>query len=227
MADAPDRHARVILPIPHCPSTTVDHVRRQGPQRPPLPPIQPLRPPGGAPNVVVILLDDVGFGAACQAVGRARHADGRAAGCGGPAVQPLPHDRPVRADVGQALLTGRNHHSAGMGSITETATSAPGQSSMRPNTMAPLALTLTLNGYSTAQFGKCQARRPVPGRPPRWGRSMRGRRRAGGSSTFYGFIGGENNQWDPALYDGTTPIEPPASGGGGLSPHRRPHRPLR
>jgi arylsulfatase A-like enzyme len=97
----------------------------------------------------------------------------------------------------------------GMGSITETATSAPGNSSLRPNTKAPLATTLKLNGYSTAQFGKCHE-------VPVWQTSPMGPFDAwpsagGGFETFYGFIGGENNQWDPALYEGTTPVEPPAT----------------
>src|SRR4029453_6522653 len=109
----------------------------------------------------------------------------------------------------QALLTGRNHHSVGMGSITELATSAPGNSSVRPNTKAPLAQTLLLNGYSTAQFGKCHE-------VPVWQTSPMGPFDAwptggGGFQTFSGFIGGENNQWDPALYSGTTPVEPPAT----------------
>ena len=94
-----------------------------------------------------------------------------------------------------------------MGSITETATSAPGNSSLRPNTKAPLAMTLKLNGYSTAQFGKCHE-------VPVWQSSPMGPFDAwpsagGGFETFYGFIGGENNQWDPALYDGTTPVDLP------------------
>ena len=113
------------------------------------------------------------------------------------------------APTRQAMLTGRNHHSAGMGSITETATSAPGYSKLRPNTKAPLAMTLKLNGYSTAQFGKCHE-------VPVWQSSPLGPFDAlpsgsGGFETFYGFIGGESNQWDPAIYDGTTPVEPPAT----------------
>ena len=80
---------------------------------------------------------------------------------------------------------------------------------MRPNTKAPVAVTLKLNGYSTAQFGKCHE-------VPVWQSSPMGPFDAwpsggGGFETFYGFIGGENNQWDPALYDGTTPVEPPAT----------------
>ena len=119
------------------------------------------------------------------------------------------HTTALCAPTRQALLTGRNHHSVGMGSITELATSSPGNNSVRPNTKAPLATTLKLNGYSTAQFGKCHE-------VPVWQTSPMGPFDAwptggGGFETFYGFIGGENNQWDPALYSGTTPIEPPAT----------------
>ena len=132
----------------------------------------------------------------------------RAAGAGGLRFNRF-HTTALCAPTRQALLTGRNHHSVGMGSITETATSAPGQSSLRPNTKAPLATTLKLNGYSTAQFGKCHE-------VPVWQTSPMGPFDAwpsggGGFETFYGFIGGENNQYEPALYDGTTPVEPPAT----------------
>ena len=65
------------------------------------------------------------------------------------------HTCALCAPTRQALMTGRNHHSVGMGNITETATAAPGQCSVRSNTKAPVALTLKLNGYSTAMFGKC------------------------------------------------------------------------
>src|SRR4051794_5444590 len=111
------------------------------------------------------------------------------------------------------MLTGRNHHSVGMGSITETATSAPGNNSLRPNTKAPLAMTLKLNGYSTAQFGKCHE-------VPVWQSSPMGPFDAwpsggGGFETFYGFIGGGNNQWGPALSHRTTPVEPPPTPGEG------------
>ena len=93
-----------------------------------------------------------------------------------------------------------------MGGITEIATSAPGYNSIRPNTCAPLAETLKLNGYSTAQFGKCHE-------VPVWETSPMGPFDAwptggGGFEYFYGFIGGETNQWSPAIYEGTTPVEP-------------------
>ncbi|HKC80068.1 MAG TPA: arylsulfatase, partial [Gemmatimonadaceae bacterium] len=108
---------------------------------------------------------------------------------------------PTRA----AMLSGRNHHAVGMGGITEIATSAPGYNSLRPNTCAPLAEVLTLNGYSTAQFGKCHEV-PVFESTPigpfnHWPTGS-------GFEHFYGFIGGETNQWFPALYNGTSPVEP-------------------
>ena len=94
-----------------------------------------------------------------------------------------------------------------MGGITEIATSAPGYSSILPKNKAPLPLTLKLNGYSTAQFGKCHE-------VPAWQTSPLGPfdqwpTGGGGFEYFYGFIGGETNQFDPALYEGTTPVDQP------------------
>jgi arylsulfatase len=94
-----------------------------------------------------------------------------------------------------------------MGVVTELATSAPGYSSIRPNTVAPLADMLKLNGYSTAQFGKCHE-------VPVWQTSPMGPfnfwpSRGGGFEHFYGFVGGETNQYYPSLYEGTKPLEPP------------------
>jgi arylsulfatase A-like enzyme len=169
------------------------------------PPIEQLRPPKGAPNVLIVLLDDVGFGASSAFGGP----------CQTPAAEKLAanglkytrfHTTALCAPTRQALLTGRNHHSAGMGGITEIATGAPGYCSVRPNTMAPLAKTLKLNGYSTAQFGKCHE-------VPVWETSPVGPFDAwptggGGFEYFYGFLGGEANQWYPSLYEGTTPVEP-------------------
>ncbi|WP_456786966.1 sulfatase-like hydrolase/transferase [Cellulomonas sp. P5_C5] len=203
----PDSHARTMLPIPDRPAPTLTTYDAKDPDTA-FPPIEPLLPPPGAPNVVVVLLDDVGFGASSAFGGP----------CSTPTAERLAsdglrfnrfHTTALCAPTRQALLTGRNHHSVGMGSITETATSAPGNSSVRPNTKAPLAMTLKLNGYSTAQFGKCHE-------VPVWQSSPMGPFDAwpsggGGFETFYGFIGGENNQWDPALYEGTTPVEPPAT----------------
>ncbi|WP_281243101.1 arylsulfatase [Gemmobacter aquatilis] len=168
------------------------------------PPIEQLRPPAGAPNVLLILLDDAGFGAASPFGGP----------CQTPVAEKLAakglkfnrfHTTALCAPTRQALLTGRNHHSAGMGSITELATGAPGYCSVLPNSMAPLAMTLKLNGYCTAQFGKCHE-------VPVWQSSSIGPFDAwptggGGFEYFYGFIGGEANQWYPSIYEGTRPVE--------------------
>ena len=116
------------------------------------------------------------------------------------------HTTALCSPTRQAMLTGRNHHSVGMGGITEIAPRRPGYNSVLPNTMSPLARTLKLNGYSTAQFGKCHE-------VPVWETSPVGPFDAwptggGGFEYFYGFIGGEANQWYPTLYEGTTPVEP-------------------
>jgi arylsulfatase len=155
----------------------------------------------------IVLLDDVGFGASSAFGGPCQTPNAERLAAGGLTYNRF-HTTALCAPTRQALLTGRNHHSVGMGSITETATSAPGTSSVRPNTKAPIAETLRLNGYSTAQFGKCHE-------VPVWQSSPMGPFDAwptgSGFEHFYGFIGGENNQWDPALYEGTTPVEPPAT----------------
>ena len=202
-----DRHARSMLPIPDRPAPGLTTYDAKDPDTS-YPPIQPLLPPEGAPNVLVILIDDVGFGASSAFGGPCATPNAERLAAGGLKFNRF-HTTALCAPTRQALLTGRNHHSVGMGSITETATSAPGNSSLRPNTKAPLAMTLKLNGYSTAQFGKCHE-------VPVWQSSPMGPFDAwpsggGGFETFYGFIGGENNQWDPALYEGTTPVEPPAT----------------
>lgn len=202
-----DRVPREVLPIPDRKPTGVTTFAATDPDTA-YPPIEPLRPPAGAPNVVVILLDDVGFGASSAYGGP----------CSTPTAERLAADglrytrfhttalcSPTRA----ALLSGRNHHAVGMGAITEFATSAPGYNSLRPNTCAPLAEILRLNGYSTAQIGKCHEVPVFEASPigpfDHWPNP------GGGFEYFYGFIGGENNQWYPALYEQTTPIDPPAT----------------
>jgi arylsulfatase len=169
------------------------------------PPIEPLRPPAGAPNVLIVLIDDAGFGCSSAFGGP----------CQTPTAERLAgeglkfnrfHTTALCSPTRAALLSGRNHHTVGMGGITEIATSAPGYNSIRPNTCAPLAETLKLNGYATAQFGKCHE-------VPVWETSPLGPfdswpSGGGGFEHFYGFIGGETNQYYPALYEGTTPVEP-------------------
>ena len=207
MTGRPDRHARTMLPIPDRPVPGLTTYDAKDPAAS-FPPIEPLLPPEGAPNVLIVLLDDVGFGASSTFGGPCQTPTADRLAAGGLKYNRF-HTTALCAPTRAALLSGRNHHSVGMGSITETATSAPGNSSLRPNTKAPLATTLKLNGYSTAQFGKCHE-------VPVWQSSPMGPfdswpSGGGGFETFYGFIGGENNQWDPALYDGTTPVEPPAT----------------
>jgi arylsulfatase A-like enzyme len=207
MTNSPGRHARSMLPIPDRPMPGLTTYDAKDPDTA-YPPIEPLAPPEGAPNVLIVLLDDVGFGAPSAFGGPCHTPTAERLAAGGLRYNRF-HTTALCAPTRQALLTGRNHHSVGMGSITETATSAPGNSSLRPNTKAPLATTLRLNGYSTAQFGKCHE-------VPVWQSSPLGPFDAwpsggGGFEKFYGFIGGENNQWDPALYDGTTAIDPPAT----------------
>src|SRR3954466_14951442 len=207
MTMGPDRHTRATLPIPDRAAPGLTTYDAKDPDTA-FPPIEPLRPPEGAPNVLVVLLDDVGFGASSAFGGPCETPTAERLAAAGLRYNRF-HTTALCAPTRQALLTGRNHHSVGMGSITETATSAPGNSSLRSNTKAPLATTLKLNGYSTAQFGKCHE-------VPVWQSSPMGPSEpcpsgGGGFETFYGFIGGENNQYDPALYDGTTPVEPPAT----------------
>ncbi|SNS81869.1 arylsulfatase [Rhodococcoides kyotonense] len=172
------------------------------------PPIEPLLPPPGAPNVLIVLLDDVGYGASSAFGGPANTPTAELLQRNGLTYSRF-HTTALCAPTRAALLSGRNHHSVGMGMITETATSAPGSCGVRPNSKATLPMTLKLNGYSTAQFGKCHE-------VPPWQTSPVGPFDAwpsggGGFEQFYGFIGGENNQYYPALYEGFAPVEPDRS----------------
>ena len=117
------------------------------------PPIKLLKPPEGAPNVVVILLDDIGFGAPSTFGGGVNMPTFDALAKEGLRYTQF-HTAALCSPTRQALLTGHNHHSVGMGSITELATSAPGNTGMRLNETATVAEILKLNGYNTAAFGK-------------------------------------------------------------------------
>jgi arylsulfatase A-like enzyme len=105
----------------------------------------------------------------------------------------------------QALMTGRNHHSVGMGVTSEMATSEPGYHGYRPPSAATIAQILSGNGYSTAAFGKWHQTPPAEVSPSgpftRWPTGE-------GFGTFYGFMGAEMNHWYPQLYADTTPVEP-------------------
>ena len=196
---------RDILPIPDRPQFGLTTYDAKDPDTK-YPPIREIRPPADAPNVLIVLIDDAGFGSSSAFGGP----------CYTPTFEKLAaeglrytrfHTTALCSPTRQALLTGRNHHSAGMGGVTEIATSAPGYSSLCPNSKAPLAMTMKLNGYSTAQFGKCHE-------VPVWQTSPLGPfdhwpANGGGFEYFYGFIGGEANQWYPGLFNGTVPLEPP------------------
>jgi arylsulfatase A-like enzyme len=194
---------RAMLPIPDRKPIGLTTYDAKDPETK-FPPITPLRPPAGAPNVLLVLLDDVGFGASSVFGGPCRTPTAERLAADGLRYNRF-HTTALCSPTRAAFLSGRNHHAVGMGGITEIATSAPGYNSLRPNTCAPLAQILTLNGYSTAQFGKCHEV-PVFETTPigpyhHWPTGS-------GFEHFYGFIGGENNQYHPALYDGTTPVEP-------------------
>jgi len=199
-----DDRSRDALPIPHLRPGGLVTYDAKDPETS-YPPIVPLRPPSGAPNVLVVLIDDVGFGAASAFGGPCDTPTAERLAAGGLKFTRF-HTTALCSPTRAALLAGRNHHTVGMGGITEIATSAPGYNSLRPNTAAPLPETLKLNGYNTAQFGKCHE-------VPVWETSPMGPfdhwpHPGGGFEYFYGFIGGETNQWYPALYEFNKPVEP-------------------
>ncbi len=196
--------ARSVLPIPDRAHTGLITYDAKDPDTS-FPPIEPLRPPEGAPNVLIVLLDDAGFGSSSAFGGPCATPTAEKLAVQRPEVQPLPHHRallahaPGAADRAQPPLRrdGRDHGDRHV---------RAGVQLVRPKSAAPLAETLKLNGYSTAQFGKCHE-------VPVWETSPLGPFDAwpsggGGFEHFYGFIGGETNQYAPALYDGTVPIEP-------------------
>ena len=194
---------RDALPIPDVPRPGLVTYDAKDPDTS-FAPIEELRPPAGAPNVLVVLIDDVGFGASSAFGGPCATPNAVRLAADGLKFNRF-HTTALCSPTRAALLSGRNHHTVGMGGITEIATSAPGYNSIRPNTCAPLAEILKLNGYSTAQLGKCHE-------VPVWQTSPMGPYQnwptGSGFEYFYGFIGGEAHQYYPALYEGTTPVEP-------------------
>lgn len=193
---------RTILPIrsPQVPFYTELDARKVKP-----PPRFEVKAPDGAPNVLIVLLDDMGFGVSSS--------------FGGPAQMPTVdqlaqkglrynhfHTTALCAPTRTALLSGRNHHVNNMGSITETATAFPGNTGQRPDNVAYVSEMLRLNGYSTGHFGKnheTAAWEISPSGPTdRWPTRQ-------GFDKFYGFFGGETNQWAPLVYDGMAPVEIP------------------
>jgi arylsulfatase A-like enzyme len=194
---------RQVLPIPDRKPAGLTTYDAKDPDTK-FPPIRPLRPPAGAPNVLIVLLDDVGFGASSAFGGPCQTPTAERLAKSGLKYNRF-HTTALCSPTRAAMLSGRNHHAVGMGAITEVGTAAPGYNSLRPNTCAPLAEVLKLNGYSTAQFGKCHEVPVFEATPigpfDHWPTGS-------GFEHFYGFIGGETNQYFPGLFEGTTPVEP-------------------
>ncbi len=193
---------RTVLPVAEPPVVSITEVDA----RKATPPARfEVKAPDGAPNVVIVLIDDIGFGHSSAFGGPIRM----------PTLEKLAsrglrynrfHTTALCSPTRTALLTGRNHHVNNAGAIMELATAFPGNTGVRPNSVAPMAEILRLNGYSTAAFGKYHETAPweasVSGPYDRWPTRS-------GFDKFYGFIGGETNQWAPAIYDGVARVEPP------------------
>ncbi len=167
------------------------------------PPRFDIKAPDGAPNVVIVLIDDIGFGAASSFGGPINMPTLETMASAGLRYNRF-HTTALCSPTRVALLTGRNHHVNNAGAIMEVATAFPGNTGIRPNSVTPLAEILRQNGYSTAAFGKYHETPPwevsVSGPFDRWPTGS-------GFDKFYGFIGGETNQWAPAIFDGVTRVE--------------------
>jgi len=199
---APPALDRTVLPIPepnYPPITELDA------RKVPLPPRFEVKAPAGAPNVLIVLIDDFGFGMSSTFGGPIRMptAD-RLAGEGLRYNQF--HTTALCSPTRTALLSGRNHHSNNMGSVAETATGFRGNTGQRPDDVAPLAEMLRLNGYSTSFYGKNHETATWEVSPS--GPTSRWPNRSG-FDEFYGFMGGETNQWAPLVYHNQTRIELP------------------
>ena len=195
----PDRTV-LPLPEPNYPHSTVLDARDATP-----PPRFEVKVPEGAPNVLIVLVDDMGFGMPSAFGGPVRMAAAEGLAANGLRYNQF-HTTAVSSPTRTALLSGRNHHMNNMGGITETATAFPGNTGQRPNNVAPLAEMLRLNGYSTGFFGKNHETAPWEVSPS--GPTDRWPTRSG-FDKFYGFYGGETDQWNPTLYDGMTRIPTP------------------
>ena len=195
---------RTVLPIPEPQPPVVTELSARDVS----PPARfDVKAPQGAPNVVVVLLDDIGFGQSSAFGGPIKMPTLDKLAAGGLRFNNF-HTTALCSPTRTALLTGRNHHVNNAGAIMELATAFPGNTGIRPQSVAPLAEMLRLNGYSTGAFGKYHETPPwevsVSGPYDRWPTHS-------GFDKFYGFIGGETNQWAPAIFDGTIRVEQPHS----------------
>ena len=174
--------------------------RDSSPDFPPLP-----RAPAHAPNVVIVLLDDVGYAWPSSYGGGVRMPTSERLARDGLTYCQF-HTTALCAPTRAALLTGRNHHSVSSGVVAEMATGFPGYSGILPKSCATLAELLGENGYATGCFGKYHnvpdSQTSAAGPFTQWPTRR-------GFDHFYGFIGGETDQFYPALHRGTTPVAPP------------------
>ena len=190
---------RTILPIqppPHTPVTEMDARNATKPER------FEITPPDGAPNVVVVLIDDIGFGATSTFGGAIATPTFDRLANAGLRFNHF-HTTALCSPTRASLLSGRNHHEVNVGSVMEVATGFAGNQGERPDDAKYFAETLRQNGYSTAAFGKWHE-------TPTWEVSVSGPYfrwpTNSGFDKFYGFIGGETNQWDPVIFDGVTKV---------------------
>ncbi|HLO79446.1 MAG TPA: arylsulfatase, partial [Chitinophagaceae bacterium] len=193
---------RTVLPIKEPKrqrSTELDVRNAKSPER------FEVKAPKGAPNVVIVLIDDMGFGASSHFGGPVNMPVLDKLGAEGLTYNRF-HTTALCSPTRVALLTGYNHHSNNAGSIMETATTYAGNTGVRPQSITPMAEVLRQNGFSTAAFGKYHETPPweisISGSMDRWPTRS-------GFDKFYGFIGGETNEWAPLIYDGVAQVELP------------------
>jgi arylsulfatase A-like enzyme len=163
-----------------------------------------IEAPAGAPNVLLILTDDVGFGATSTFGGPIQTPNFQRVADRGLRYN-MYHTTALCSPTRAALITGRNHHSVASGDITEFATGYPGYNSLVPKSAGSVGAVLRENGYNTSWFGKMH-------NVPDWMSSQAGPfdlwPNGLGFEYFYGFLGGDSDQWHPALSENTKPIEP-------------------
>jgi len=197
-----DNFDRTVLPLQEPKRPTFSELDVRNVKTPPL---FKVTAPEKAPNVVIVLIDDLGFGVPSTFGGPVKTPVLDKLAKGGLRYNNF-HTTALCSPTRNALKTGRNHHTANTGSIMETATGFPGNTGQVPNSVAPLAEMLRLNGYSTGAFGKWHEtaawETSVSGPFDRWPTHQ-------GFDKFYGFIGGETDQWYPLVYDGVTKVTPP------------------
>jgi len=201
-ANSADGLDRTVLPIKEPARQTYKELDARNAKAPPR---WEVKAPQGAPNVVVVLIDDIGFGAASTFGGPINMPNLEKIAATGLKYNRF-HTTALCSPTRVALLTGYNHHSNNAGSIMETSTAFPGNNGVRPQSITPLAEVLRQNGFSTAAFGKYHETPPweisAAGPYDRWPTHS-------GFEKFYGFIGGETNQYAPLVYDGTAQVELP------------------